>query len=210
MTRVKICGIRRLEDGIAVAQAGADALGLVFYPPSPRFVELPVAAEIAVAVGPLITTVALFVNPEPAYVREVLATVNPHVLQFHGDETPAFCEQFHHPYLKAIRVRKDTDIDAATAPYGSAAAFLFDAWHDKLYGGTGETFDWHRIRGFDRAPVILAGGLTPENVAAAIALTTPYAVDVSGGVEFSPGVKDAELVRRFVANARQIVLPGMA
>ncbi len=206
MTRVKICGIRRLEDGIAVAQSGADALGLVFYPPSPRFVEAPVAAEIAAAVGPFITTVALFVNPEPNWVREVLTVVKPHLLQFHGDENAAFCEQFDHPYLKAIRVRETTDIEAETAPFASAAGFLFDAWHDKLYGGTGETFDWHRIRGFDRAPVILAGGLTPDNVASAIALTTPYGVDVSGGVESAPGIKDAELVARFVANAKQTAL----
>jgi len=202
MSRVKICGICRLQDGLAVARAGADALGFVFYAPSPRYVEPAVAAEIGAAVGPFITSVALFVNPDESLVNTVLERVKPHVLQFHGDETAAFCEQFGRPYLKAIRVREDTDIDDVTASYTSASAFLFDAWSDTLYGGTGKTFDWQRIRGFGRAPVILAGGLNPGNVQQAISVTSPYGVDVSGGVEVSPGIKDPRLIGEFVAKAK--------
>ena len=202
MVRVKICGIRHVDHGLAVARAGGDALGLVFYPPSPRAVDVATAARIARAVGPFLTTVALFVNPEKAFVEEVLATVKPHILQFHGDESASFCEQFDRNYLKAIRVRQDTDIDAATAAFAGAAGFIFDAWSEDLYGGTGQTFDWDKIRGFTRCPVILAGGLTPDNVAEAVAVTAPYGVDVSGGVERAPGEKDPAKVAAFIAAAR--------
>ncbi|MCK9503038.1 MAG: phosphoribosylanthranilate isomerase [Porticoccaceae bacterium] len=200
--RIKICGITSVADALLAVNGGADAIGLVFYPPSPRNVAIDTAVAIAAAAGPFVTTVALFVNPEPALVETVLTRVRPHVLQFHGDESPAFCEQFGRPYMKAIRVRGDTSVLDAAAPFRSAAGILFDAWSEDRYGGTGKTFEWDKIKGIDGFPVILAGGLTPENVAEAIALTTPYAVDASGGVEASPGVKDSAKISRFVAEVR--------
>jgi len=202
VTRIKICGITSVADALAVERAGADALGLVFYPPSPRYVELDAAAAIARAVGPFITTVALFVNPDPALVRDVLVRVQPHLLQFHGDETPAFCAQFGHPYIRAVRVRTRADIEAGTRDFASAQGFIFDAWDDTLYGGTGRTFNWELIRDFAGPPVILAGGLRADNLGPALAATRPYGVDVSGGVESAPGVKDHGKIRDFVAAVR--------
>jgi phosphoribosylanthranilate isomerase len=196
--RTKICGITRVEDGVAAAEAGADAIGLVFYPPSPRAIDFQVAREVVHAVGPFVTTVALFVNPEPVLVRQVLDQVEPVLLQFHGDESDAFCQQFERPYLKAIRVREDTDIAAETALYPGAAGFIFDAWSKTLYGGTGKVFNWHKLESFGGAHSILAGGLTPDNVGDAIDVVQPYGVDVSGGVEKSPGIKDHNMVRQFV------------
>ena len=201
--RTKICGITRIEDAVAAAEAGADAIGLVFYPPSPRFVESDVARKIVRAVGPFVTPVALFVNPQKSLVDSVLATVAPHVLQFHGDEPAAFCEQFHRPYLKAVRVRAETDIAAVVAEFPGASGFIFDAWSDDLYGGTGKTFNWNKLSGFGGAPAILAGGLNPGNVAKAIGITRPYGVDVSGGVESAPGIKDREKIFAFTAAAKR-------
>lgn len=196
--RTKICGITKVVDAVAAAEAGADAVGMVFYDPSPRAVGLATARDIAAAVGPFVSTVALFVNPERALVEQVLAEVKPSLLQFHGDEDAAFCEQFCRPYLKAIRVREDTDLAGETRDFGGAAGFIFDAWSESLYGGTGKTFNWQKLQGYKGLPLILAGGLTPANVAAAIAATKPYGVDVSGGVEASPGAKDSAKIREFI------------
>lgn len=202
-TRVKICGIASVEDGIAAADAGADAIGLVFYPPSPRDVDLATAAAIVRAVGPFVTTVALFVNPEPGLVRDVIETVRPALLQLHGDETNDFCVQFAHPFLKAIRVREQTDMAAVVAAFPDASGLLFDAWNPKLYGGTGDTFEWTRLEGLTGFPLILAGGLTPDNVEDAVLTVSPYGVDVSGGVEAAKGVKDADRIRHFIAAVRR-------
>jgi phosphoribosylanthranilate isomerase len=163
--RTKICGITNTDDALAAQDAGADAIGMVFYDPSPRVVSVAAAAEIVDAIGPFVTSVALLVNPAPDFVEEVLARVKPHLLQFHGDESAEFCERFGRPYLKAIRVREDTDIAAETAAFAGASGFIFDAWSDTLYGGTGKTFNWHKLAAHSGAPSILAGGLTPENVA---------------------------------------------
>lgn len=197
-TRIKICGITRVEDALQASDCGADAVGMVFYAPSPRAVPMDSARAIARAAGPFVTTVALFVNPEASLVREVLARVRPHVLQFHGEESSVFCEQFGRPYLKAIRVREDTDIAEAARAFPNAEGILFDAWSPTLYGGTGKTFDWGKVKDFAAAPLVLAGGLTPENVEQAIRSVRPYGVDVSGGVERAPGIKDPDKILGFV------------
>ena len=195
--RVKICGITLADDARHAESCGADAIGLVFYPGSARCVSVEQGVAIARAAGPFLTTVALFVNPEPALVREVLAEVKPRLLQFHGDESPAFCEGFAHPYLKAIRVRPELDLSSEIQAFGGASGILFDTWQADAYGGTGKRFDWALLRGVEQR-FILAGGLNPDNVAQAIDQVGPYGVDVSGGVESSPGVKDPEKVSAFI------------
>jgi len=202
-TRVKICGITRVEDARAAIDSGADALGLVFYSKSPRYVELSVAANIARTIGPFVTIVGLFVNAEAAQVREAVKTVGLDLLQFHGDEDEAYCAQFDMPYIKAIRMSPELDVKEVVTKYPSARGFLFDAWNKDKYGGTGETFEWQRLSSLKESadtdiPFILAGGLTPENVDQAVAAVKPYAIDVSGGVEQSPGIKSPELIQQFI------------
>lgn len=202
--RIKVCGITRAKDARSAAEAGVDAIGMVFYPPSPRFLRVEDAPAIVRAAGPFVTSVALFVNPAPDLVSRVMAVVQPHLLQFHGDEDGAFCASFGHPYLKAIRIKPDTDIGAAMAGYPDASGFLFDTWSPDAYGGTGKTFDWGQLQGISGFPLILAGGLNPDNVAQAVERLSPYGVDVSGGVESAPGIKDPASIARFVAAARRI------
>jgi len=202
-TRVKICGITRVEDARAAISSGADALGLVFYSKSPRYVELSAAVNIASIIGPFVTIVGLFVNAEEGLVRETIKTVGLDLLQFHGDEDEAYCAQFGLPYIKAIRMSPGLDIKEVVAMYPSARGFLFDAWNKDKYGGTGETFEWQRLSRLKESadrdiPFILAGGLTPENVGQAVAEVKPYAIDVSGGVEQSPGIKSPELIQQFI------------
>lgn len=201
-TRVKICGITRPEDAVAAGEAGADALGLVFYPDSPRAVTVEQAAEIAACAPPLLQRVALFVDAPAERVREVLDSVPLHLLQFHGDEDAAYCEQFGRPYMKALRVREGLDLRAACAPFTGADAILLDSWREGVPGGTGQVFDWRRARQDFSRPIVLAGGLTPENVGEGMALLRPAAVDVSGGVESTPGRKDPEKTARFIAAVR--------
>lgn len=201
--RVKICGITRVEDAQAAVAAGADALGFVFYPPSPRHVTVAQAAELVRAVSPFVTTVGLFVDPTPEDVRTVLAQVPLDLLQFHGDEPEAFCVQFGRPWIKALRMRPELDVIAAMAAWPQAQGFLLDAWHPQLAGGTGETFAWDRFPRQSAKPLILAGGLTPDNVAEAVRCCQPYAVDVSGGVEQSKGIKNASLIRAFIEGVSQ-------
>ncbi len=200
-TRVKICGITRVEDAVAASRAGADAIGMVFYGSSPRCIDTETAVSIAAAVGPFVTTVALFVNAGKSAIDEVLDRVRPQLLQFHGDEDGDFCESFRRPYIKAIRVREDLDLGAQMRRYPRAAGFLFDAWHPDLYGGTGQSFDWSLLNNLVDVPWILAGGLNEDNVGDAIRRLAPYAVDVSGGVETSPGIKDAGRMQRFIGAA---------
>jgi phosphoribosylanthranilate isomerase len=202
-TFVKICGITRLEDAQAAVAAGADALGFVFHPPSPRALGIDRAAAIVTALGPFVTTVALFVDAEPDWVAEVLAATGIQLPQFHGGELPAYCAAFRRPYIKAIRMAPGLDPVAAAAPYTDAAACLFDAWDPDRAGGTGATFDWARLPRALAQPLILAGGLTPDNVAAAVRAVRPYAVDVSSGVETSPGCKDDRLIRALLAAVRR-------
>lgn len=200
--RSKICGITRVDDALVAARAGADAIGLVFYKPSPRAVDIQQARQIVAALPPFITVVGLFVNASRCEVNETLDAVRLDVLQFHGDETPEQCEGYNRPYLKALRVRPDDDIAALCEQYVGATALLLDAYVEGVPGGTGVAFDWSLIPSQLTKPIILAGGLTPENVSEAIEQVRPYGVDVSGGVELSKGVKDARRVERFVKAVR--------
>lgn len=197
-TRVKICGITRVEDALVAARAGADAVGLVFYAPSPRAVTAAQAREIVRALPPFVTPVGLFVDAAIEEVRAVLEAVPLSLLQFHGDESPASCRACGRPYIKAIRLREDDDLAARARSYDDAAAILADAYLEGVPGGTGRTLDWSRLPPRLARPLILAGGLTPDNVAAAVARVRPFAVDVSGGVETAPGVKDAVKIAAFM------------
>jgi phosphoribosylanthranilate isomerase len=200
-TRVKICGITRPADGVAAAQAGADAIGLVFYPKSPRYLSAERAIEIRDALPPFVQTVALFVNADAAQVSQVLGRVKPSLLQFHGDETPEFCGQFGVPFVKACRIRPGVDALQYLQPFSRAAAWLVDSFVPE-YGGVGESFDWSLVpRGLAR-PLILSGGLDQKNVARAIRAVHPWGVDVSSGVESAKGIKDAGKMAAFVAEAR--------
>lgn len=197
-TRVKICGITRVEDALAAARAGADAIGLVFYARSPRAVSVARAGEIVAALPPFVTAVGLFVDAAAADIRAVLKQVPLALLQFHGDEPPEQCRAHALPYIKAVRLRPEDDLAERARPYGDAAAILADAYLEGVPGGTGRTLDWSRLTGRLARPLILAGGLTPDNVAAAVAKVRPWAVDVSGGVEAGPGRKDAAKIAAFI------------
>jgi phosphoribosylanthranilate isomerase len=199
-TRVKICGITRAADAKAAADAGADAIGLVFYPPSPRFVSVERAREIRDALPPFVQTVALFVNADAAQVSQVIGRVHPAMLQFHGDEAPDFCAQFGLPFVKACRVKKGVPALEYLRPFSRAAAWLFDS-HVPEYGGVGESFDWSLVPDTGK-PVILSGGLSQTNVAAAIRRVKPWGVDVSSGVETAKGIKDAVKIAAFIAEVR--------
>ena len=197
-TRVKICGITRPEDGAMAAALGADALGLVFYPPSPRFVALETAQRIVAALPPFVATVGLFVNAEPAAVRAVLSLIPLALLQFHGDEQPDDCAAFGLPYLKAVPMGAGAVVQDYEQRFATAAGLLLDSHGGEQTGGSGQGFDWARIPAERHKPLILAGGLHPGNVAAAIRQVRPWAVDVSSGVETAKGIKDAELMRAFL------------
>jgi phosphoribosylanthranilate isomerase len=198
-TRVKICGITRVEDGLAAVAAGADAIGLVFYAASPRAVSVDQAAAICTALPPFVTVVGLFVDAEVDQITRVLAQVPLSLLQFHGNEAPGECARFARPYIKAVRMREHTDLGAELNRYVEAQALLLDTYKAGTPGGTGETFDWQRVSRQYAGRIVLAGGLNPDNVATAVTQVRPYAVDVSGGVESAPGIKDVELMRKFIA-----------
>jgi len=200
--RVKICGITRIEDALAATAAGADAIGLVFYPGSPRAVSVEQAAAIIAALPPFVTTVGLFVDLERVELQRILGRVPLDLLQFHGNETAEQCEGFNRPYIKALRVRPGDDVSARIGAYPGASGILLDTYVEGVPGGTGEAFDWSLVPPAAEKPVILAGGLHPENVAAAVARVRPYAVDVSGGVEAGKGIKDAGKISAFVRAAR--------
>jgi phosphoribosylanthranilate isomerase len=202
MTRIKICGLRRCEDALVAAHAGAHAVGMVFYANSPRRVEVTRAAEICVALPPFVTSVGLFVNPTAEEVKTTLRQVPLDLLQFHGDEAADFCAQFGRPYLKAVRMRSEVDLLQYAAQYRSAKALLVDAFVDGKVGGTGQLFDWRLIPATLSLPLILSGGLTPQNVAEGVSAVRPWAVDVSSGVESAPGVKDAAKIIAFIKGVR--------
>ena len=195
--RIKFCGITRSGDAVAAAAAGADAIGMVFYRDSPRYISPQHAATVCAAVPPFVSRVGLFVDPEPEWVREVLKVVPLQVLQFHGTEPVSLCASFGLPYLKGVRVRETMDIVRADNEHGAAQALLLDAHVAGKQGGTGVPFSWALVPAGLVHPVILAGGLTPDNVGAAIAMVRPYAVDVSSGIEEQPGIKDSAKMRRF-------------
>jgi phosphoribosylanthranilate isomerase len=200
-TRIKICGMTRVDDVRAAAQAGADAIGLVFYPPSPRFLKLGLARELVNAVPPFVSSVALFVNPPAEQVRAVMEAVRPSMLQFHGEESPEFCAQFGVPFLKACRVREGVDLLKYLQPFTAAAGWLLDS-HVAEYGGVGESFDWSLVPAERARPLVLSGGLTRENVRDAIRRVRPWAVDVSSGVESAKGIKDAGKIAAFISEVR--------
>ncbi|QTN48524.1 phosphoribosylanthranilate isomerase [Ectopseudomonas mendocina] len=206
--RSKICGITRVEDALAAVEAGADAIGLVFYAKSPRAVSVEQAAEIVQALSPFVTSVGLFVNMPREQLLAVLQQVPLDLLQFHGDESPAECEGYGRPYIKALRVRPGEDLAAAMAPYAGARGILLDTFVEGVPGGTGAAFDWSLVPQGVAKPIILAGGLEAHNVAAAIRQVRPYAVDVSGGVEASKGIKDAGKIRAFVKSVRDTQCDG--
>ena len=203
-TRVKICGITRPEHARAAAGAGADAIGLVFYEPSPRFVSVARAHAVCAALPPLVSVVGVFVNPAPREIEAAVDALPVDLLQFHGNEPPALCAGTGKPYVKAVRVRSRADVVDAAARYPDARALLLDAHHDALWGGTGKRFDWSEVPGDVGRPLVLSGGLTPENVAGAVRLVRPFAVDVSGGVESAPGEKDPERMERFLREVADV------
>lgn len=203
MTRIKICGITRVEDMLAAVQSGADAIGLVFHEKSPRHVSIELAVKLAAALPPFVSVVGLFVNAEPEAVHEVLARVPLDLLQFHGDETPEYCAKFGKPYIKAIRVKAGVDLLQCASRFHAARGLLLDAHVDGVAGGTGTSFDWTLIPGQLPLPVILSGGLCAENIAAAIKQVQPYAVDVSSGVEAAKGIKDAAKIARFMQEVKR-------
>ena len=213
-TRIKICGITRIEDAVCAAEAGADAIGLVFYAPSPRVVTLEQAASISNALPPFVSTVALFVNASPVEVSNVIIRLRPSILQFHGDEDAAYCTQFGTPFLKAIRVgigMTADDLLEYQDKFHAARALLLDTLSAGVYGGSGESFDWNVIPDVMRRRIVLSGGLLPDNVADAIRMIRPLAVDVSSGVEGVglqkgvvgvKGVKDHTRIQKFIKEVR--------
>ncbi|WP_426209685.1 phosphoribosylanthranilate isomerase [Pseudomonas sp. TWR2-1-1] len=200
--RSKICGITCIDDALAAVNAGADAIGFVFYAKSPRSVTAQQARGIIAALPPFVTTVGLFVNATACELNETLDAVPLDLLQFHGDETPEQCEGYHRPWIKALRVKAGDDIAAACKAYARASGILLDTYVEGVPGGTGQAFDWSLIPQGLSKPIILAGGLSAGNVAQAIAQVRPYAVDVSGGVEKSKGIKDHDRIRAFMQAVR--------
>jgi len=201
-TRVKICGLTRKSDLVTAVAAGADAIGLVFHASSPRAVTPEQARTLVAALPPFVTGVGLFMDAEPDRVRSVLAQVPLAALQFHGDEPPAYCEAFHRPWIKAVRMRSGTDLRAVARYYDKACGLLLDTYDPAAAGGIGRRFDWDRIPAWLAPEITLAGGLNPDNVAEAIRRVGPYALDVSGGVEAAPGVKDRAKIEAFLQGVR--------
>ena len=201
-TRIKMCGFTRQEDVIAAINAGADAIGLNFYPPSPRSISLEQGQFLAAQCGSLVKSVALFVDEDAGRVRDVVQAVKPDLLQFHGAETPDYCQQFGLRYIKALRVQTQADIIAGAQQHAQAEALLLDAYVKGVPGGTGQQFDWSMIPANLTGRLLLAGGLNADNVSAAIAQVRPYAVDVSGGIELAKGIKSGEKIIRFAAAVR--------
>ncbi|MGE0859432.1 MAG: phosphoribosylanthranilate isomerase [Gammaproteobacteria bacterium] len=202
--RIKFCGITRVADAQTAVALGADALGFVFYPPSPRAITPSAAAAIVRALPPFVCKVGLFVNAAPATVAATVETAGLDIVQYHGDESPEDCARAPRPWIKAFRVRADLDLAAACAPFGAAAAWLFDTYDEQLYGGSGRSFDWGLLPAERRRPIVLAGGLAPDNVAEAVRRTAPYAVDVSGGIEAAKGIKDQDKMRKFIAEVKRV------
>lgn len=204
-TWIKICGITRAQDALAAAELGADAIGVNFYAPSPRAIEVERLPELLAGLPQGVDVVALFVDPTAELVRQVLATATVDLLQFHGIETAEFCEQFGMPYMKVVPVKPDSDLIAAIGEYSSAKYILLDSYDPVSHGGTGKTFDWSRVDLLSeeqRRTVVLAGGLQPDNVRTAVERVRPFGVDVSSGVEASKGIKDRGKMKSFIEGVR--------
>jgi len=202
-TRIKICGIKHLDDALKAVECGADAIGLIFVEKSPRYASLTEARLIAESLPPFVTVVGLFMDATAETVREALKVVPLNLLQFHGDEPPEFCDQFGMPYIKVLRMRENANVVAFAQEYPNATGILLDTY-SKEGGGSGQTFDWNLIPEDMPLPVILAGGLNPENVASAIETVKPYAVDVSSGVESEPAVKDHKKIEQFIKEVQRV------
>jgi phosphoribosylanthranilate isomerase len=200
--QVKICGITTPEQALMVQQAGADALGLVIYRKSSRYIDLRQAVAVRAVIASDVLCVVLLVNADKEFVKQVIAEVKPDVLQFHGDESAEFCQQFDFPYIRALRMHEDLNIAAEARAHKPSHSLLFDAWHPGQYGGTGERFDWGRLPRERDFNLILAGGLNPDNVAESVVAVAPDMVDVSGGVESAPGIKDPVKVTDFIRRAK--------
>ena len=201
--RAKICGITRIEDALCAVESGADALGFVFWPKSARYITPAEAGKITARIPAFIQTVGVYVDPSPDWVEETAIAAKLSLLQFHGDEKPEFCAQFNRPYIKAIRVRDNTDLIQYAVEYKTACGLLLDTYTKGMPGGTGQTFDWNLIPQNCPLPVILSGGLTIENVRSAIKQVQPWAVDVSSGVEKSKGIKDENKINAFMRGVRE-------
>ena len=199
---VKICGITDAEQAKMVEEAGADAIGVVLYENSSRYVDLEGAIEIKHAISGNMLCIALVVNATAEFIHQIIERLAPDLIQFHGDESPEFCDQFDYPYIRAIRMHENLTISSEVERYQPSGGFLFDAWHADQYGGTGEKFDWQRLPKVRDFTLILAGGLSPDNVAVAIRTVAPDMVDVSGGVESAAGIKDQHKVVAFIDNAK--------
>jgi phosphoribosylanthranilate isomerase len=202
-TRIKICGITKLADALQVADLGGDAIGLVFHSKSPRAVKLENAIRIREAMPPFVTVVALFMDETDDWIAQVIDLIKPDCLQFHGDESVEFCQQWSKPFIKAIPMASVSDVSAYSKQFRGAQGFLMDSNIAGCQGGSGDTFDWSKIPSTFSYPLILAGGLNPSNVSAAISQVRPWAVDVSSGVEKSRGIKDADLIKQFFHEVRK-------
>ncbi len=202
-TRIKYCGITRPEDAIFAAELGVDAIGLVFYPDSPRHVTIPQAIDIVSCLPAFVSVVGLFVDEQEAVIKNVLGNVQIDCLQFHGDESPEACRMYNKRYIKAIRMRDNTNVLSLTRRYNDADGLLLDAYHEGTKGGTGSRFDWGLIPEVSMLPIILAGGLQASNVRMAIKDVKPYALDVSSGVESEKGIKDRAKMTAFFNAVRQ-------
>jgi len=202
--RVKVCGITRCEDAKIAVQLGVDAIGFVFWPKSARYISPDLARQIATNIPPFICTVGVYVDPDLEWVEETVKVAKINLLQFHGDESPEFCNQFSQPYIKAIRVKQDTDLLQYVEWYSTAKGLLLDTYTVDTPGGTGHVFDWRLIPQHLPMPLILSGGLNSNNVAMAIKQIQPWAVDVSSGVEASKGIKDEKKIFAFMQGVKQL------
>ena len=202
-TRVKICGFTRVDDAVCAAHMGVDAIGLVFYPPSPRYVAIEQAQTIVAALPAFTSVVALFVDERESRIREVLERVPINCIQFHGDEPAEACRKYGKPYIKAVRMRSGVDMAGIAAHYSDAAGLLLDAYHPGVKGGTGSRFDWQLIPRQCSLPIVLAGGLEPANARQAVQSVRPYALDVSSGVEAEKGIKDAAKMAAFLKEVNE-------
>lgn len=203
-TRIKICGIKHRDDALKAVECGADAIGLVFVEKSPRYVSLTDARVIIESLPPFVASVGLFMNSPVEAVREALKALRLNLLQFHGDESPEYCDQFEMPYIKVLRMRENVNVLAFAQEYPNAAGILLDTYHKTVGGGTGQSFDWNVIPENIPFPFILAGGLDPKNVASAVKSVKPYAVDVSSGVESEPGIKEHKKIEQFIKEVQRV------
>jgi len=201
-TRVKICGITRIEDALTAIRLGANAIGFIFWDKSARYIDPKEARKIVMALPPFVTVVGVYVNPSSEWVEETCSIAGLNLLQFHGDELPEFCSQFPLPYIKAVRIRSGIDLLQYAAQYSSSNGLLLDSYVEGVPGGTGRTFEWSLIPENLSLPLIVSGGLDAKNVCEAIRKAKPWAVDVSSGVEITKGIKDADKIAAFMTGVR--------